>query len=361
MSPNPLRTVRNEIRAQFFEVLRKAFATFDGRQIVAKTQEGLRRDRPAGVELSNRATPYRELPSAARVEWPALRDDILFVTGRFRSGSTLMWNLFRHLEDFTAYYEPFNERRWFDRAARGDRVDATHRGVTDYWREYDGLEELGEWYRAEWTTSRLYLEADAWMPEMKRFLEILIARAPGRPVLQLNRLDFRLPWVRENFPAARILHLVRHPRDQWCSTLMKPEAFPSSAKMSEFEPHDHFYLMHWVRDLSFHFPFLAPERVDHPYELFYFVWKLSYLFGQEYADHSLRFEALVQDPRDELTAAFDALDIARDRVDALVPLVESASLGKWKGYASEEWFRSREEKCERILDEFLGGDGPSPS
>jgi hypothetical protein len=29
----------------------------------------------------------------------------------------------------TAYYEPFNERRWFDPRTRGERVDATRRNV----------------------------------------------------------------------------------------------------------------------------------------------------------------------------------------------------------------------------------------
>jgi hypothetical protein len=42
----------------------------------------------------------------------------VFITGRFRSGSTLLWNIFRNIEGFNAYYEPFNERRWFDQGAR---------------------------------------------------------------------------------------------------------------------------------------------------------------------------------------------------------------------------------------------------
>jgi hypothetical protein len=35
----------------------------------------------------------------------------VFVTGRFRSGSTLMWSLFRNVPGCTAFYEPLNERR----------------------------------------------------------------------------------------------------------------------------------------------------------------------------------------------------------------------------------------------------------
>ena len=42
----------------------------------------------------------------------------IIITGRFRSGSTLLWNIFRDLPECTAYYEPFNERRWFDKTLK---------------------------------------------------------------------------------------------------------------------------------------------------------------------------------------------------------------------------------------------------
>src|SRR6185295_9584612 len=113
---------------------------------------------------------------------------------------------------------------------------------------------------------------------MKRYVEILIERARGRPVLQFNRVDFRLPWLRKTFPGAKILHLYRHPRDQWCSTLMDPSAFPKERTIADFAAHDHFYLRNWARDLKYHFPFLDEQHLDHPYEMFYYVWKLSYLF-----------------------------------------------------------------------------------
>ena len=72
------------------------------------------------------------------------RDDIIFITSRFRSGSTLLWNLFREVGGCTSYYEPFNERQWFNKALRGDDVDSSHRGVDDYWAEYNDLERLSD-------------------------------------------------------------------------------------------------------------------------------------------------------------------------------------------------------------------------
>jgi hypothetical protein len=73
------------------------------------------------------------------------------------------------------------------------------------------LEVLGEYYREEWIDHNLFMGSDFWDPRMKRYISILIERAPGRPILQFNHVDFRLSWLRQNFPHAKIVHLYRHP------------------------------------------------------------------------------------------------------------------------------------------------------
>ena len=66
----------------------------------------------------------------------------VFITARFRSGSTLLWQIFRQLPEATAFYEPHNGRRWFDTAQLDRQVDPSHRGVDNYWREYEGMAAL---------------------------------------------------------------------------------------------------------------------------------------------------------------------------------------------------------------------------
>src|SRR5262249_12587557 len=148
------------------------------------------------------------------------RGDAILITARFRSGSTLLWNIFRHVDGCVAFYEPFNERRWFDPACRGQHVDPSHKQVDDYAREYEGFEQLAEYYRDEWIGRNLFMDEASWDPAMKQYVDLLINEAPGRPILQFNRIDFRLPWMRRHYPAAKIVHLYRHPRDQWCSSLL---------------------------------------------------------------------------------------------------------------------------------------------
>jgi glycosyltransferase involved in cell wall biosynthesis len=351
----PLGWVRKPLRRALFSLLRKVSNTEDAREIAAQTLKGLPGLAPGVLDgsaaLVNR--PYPELGEGRRNDGASHRTDVVIITARFRTGSTLLWNLFRHLDGVTAYYEPLNERRWFDPAMRGDRVDSTHRNVSEYWREYQGLEELGRHYQESWNSRNLFMDASFWDPDLKRYVELLIDRAPGRPVLQFNRIDFRLPWFRRNFPGARIVHLYRHPRDQWCSSLMTLDSFPPEGTVADFGPCDHYYLLNWARDLKYQFPFLDPRAVSHPYELFYYLWKLSYLFGRHYAHHSLAFEDLVDSPAAELARLFAALDVPAENVARVQGLIGKPALGRWQEYAEDAWFRRHEMSCETVLTEFF--------
>jgi hypothetical protein len=297
--------------------------------------------------------PYTDIAKSRQTFYASKRSDIIFITARFRSGSTLLWNLFRNIEGVTSYYEPFNERRWFDKSTRGDKIDATHKGVSDYWTEYSDLEILQQYYQIEWIDQNLLMDSSFWAPEMKRFVEIMIEKAPGRPVLQFNRIDFRLPWFRYYFPNAKMIHLYRHPRDQWCSSLMKSELFPKTARMEDFAPYDEFYLGRWGRDLQYHFPFLDQASIAHPYQLFYYIWKLSYLFGTKYSHHSLAYEDLLTNTEKSLEALLNVVEIKPHNIDRLKNLIVAPPLGKWKLYAEDEWFSHHENVCESVLSDFL--------
>lgn len=309
---------------------------------------------PAALNLPLGDQPYADLASPASPSANSLRDDIVFITARFRTGSTLLWNLFRNLPDVTSYYEPFNERRWFDPKSRGERVDQSHRQVDDYWREYDELTDLGEWYVEDWVRRDLYMDENAWKPRMKRYVEIMIERAAGRPVLQFNRIDFRLPWFRRQFPNAKLIHLYRHPRDQWLSTLPQNSTCGTKCTIADFAKFDGFYLLGWAADLAIHFPMLDLDTSCHPYELFYLIWRLSYLFGRRFAGHSVCFERLLGNPDCELATLLDYVEISNANVEKLKHLLSPPAVGKWINYADDSWFLRIEERAEHQLAEFLG-------
>src|SRR4051812_17456455 len=159
--------------------------TDEGRELLVRALDGVYLPRHCSVDAADlrQALPYPDLGTDPR-SGPAVEGGgAIFITGRFRSGSTLLWNLFRTMTGFTAYYEPHNERRWFDPATRGSRIDPTHKNVSDYWTEYEGLSELAAFYREEWTRRDFYMDEQAWDPELLAYTRLLLARARGRAVL----------------------------------------------------------------------------------------------------------------------------------------------------------------------------------
>lgn len=124
--------------------------------------------------------------------------------------------------------------------------------------------------------------------------------------------------------------------------------------MSDFGPADKFYLRNWVADLKVHFPFLDENSLEHPYRFFYYVWKLSYLFGKRYSDYCLSFEELIADPRKRIAELLEALEVSAYNLATIERLFVNPGVGKWRQYADDPWFRRHEEICEETLADWMG-------
>ena len=347
-----LRSLRESGRDAVFRLFHQVLDSDDGRRMI--------RDALAGATVTGALPPqgpmpYADLPTAAHETGSRAP---VFLTGRFRSGSTLLWNLFRHVPSCRAYYEPLNERRWFDPSTRGTRVDETHLGIDNYWREYEGLAHLGRWFQPAWNTRRLYMTPTDWDPDMAAYITALVDAAPERAVLKFNRVDFRLPWLRAEFPDARIIHIYRHPRDQWCSTLGSDSSFDKAGLARDFGKHDRYYLLAWADDLSARFPFLDPRSTVRPYELFYYLWKLSFVLGQAHAHASFCFESICESPAREVGRLMAAAGVSRYDESALIPLI-APKRTTWPKFAEREWFEEQEAHCETVLARFVSPPGSS--
>ncbi len=307
---------------------------------------------------------WSALRNAVAVEYPDLASSPLqtrcsgprpvFITARFRSGSTLLWNLLRHTPGITAYYEPLHPTLQFPPEQRVPALDPTHDGVEEYWAEYERIDGLAAWYTEPWHNRGLYLDTLSWQPALAEYLRVLIRSARELPVLQFNRVDFRLSWLRHVFPEAHLVHLFRNPRDQWLSALRPPAAFGPHAAKEGFAEHDHFFLGEWVTDLAVQFPLLNWQHVEHPYGLFYMLWKLSYVWGKTYSDLSIAYEQLLAAPHKTVSQLFDLLELDQQLVAQVVHLVHPKGTGKWRTYADASWFAAHESAAETLLDAFLG-------
>jgi hypothetical protein len=299
------------------------------------------------TSINNRTQPFTNYSASNTNQG----DGLVIITGRFRSGSTLLWNLFRQSNEFTAFYEPFNERQWFNSSMRGINVDNTHRGVSDYWAEYENFDELIPLYNEDWIRKSLYMNGSYYEPKMREFIDKIIEKSENRTVLQFNRIDFRIEWFKKQYPLAKIIHLYRSPRDQWCSFLSDKTLM--NQHDVEYTYQDSFYLDVWCEDLYKQFPFLHKSVTPHPYMRFYYLWKLSYIFGIQYADISLSYEELVIEPKKIVENLRECVGFGADMTENAASLINVTSLGAWTKYAFEDWFFEKEQACEIELEQFL--------
>jgi hypothetical protein len=307
------------------------------------------------VRLAPMPAQYRS-PGTPRAVAPDTRSESgpIFITARFRSGSTFLWQLFKSIDGITCHYEPLNEAEWMTKGSDDAHVDATHIGVDDYRAEYEGMEDLAEHFEKGWAFHYLYMDETHHNPKLELYLSELVARAQGRAVLQFNRVDFRLPWLRAHFPDARILHLYRHPREQWMSIVGKsariaPDATIEPGRITSV---DGFYTLEWARDLRHVFPFLEPAG-KHPYELHYLLWRLSHSFGLAYSDASVCYEDLVDDFEHVASSMLQGLGVHHADIAQLAKLNHGKQKTRWPEYANEAWFSEREAKCDSELETFF--------
>jgi hypothetical protein len=347
--------IRPILRRSFFSFLKKLSKTDDFRSIIYDTIDDTQS--PPKIDFASLGSDvFEEYPLLGRamgIDDTRHLKKAIFITGRFRSGTTLLWNIFRQMESVTAYYEPFNERRWFDSNNRGNHTDLTHMGVKDYWSEYEGLEQLSQFYDVQWIDRNLYMSSHSWNPGMKRYIDSLILHAPALPVLQFNRVDFRLPWLKANYRNAKLIHIFRNPRDQWCSFLGSKNYDQLCTKIENFNLIDRYYLLNWAQDLKYHFPVLDLSNLTYAYELFFLMWKLSFCFGKNYSDISISFESLVNQPEDNFEYLSHHLNIEPIKRNALEKLVNKTALDKWKlSEIDTAWFKNIETGCEQILEDY---------
>jgi hypothetical protein len=250
----------------------------------------------------------------------------IFITARFRSGSTMLWNIFRKIGGFTCFYEPLLHEKPSERGkTKGYRIDSSHIGVENYHEEFKGIKTLDGYHKYTWAYENLYMSEFDFDYELEKYIEILIENSVGTPVLQFNRIDFRLGWIKKVFPKAKILHIFRNPRDQWISMIYNDIFIPKDyCFRDDFYPNiNAFYLIDWWKDLKIVMPFLELRYLKHPYQIHYLLWRVSYMFGKKYSDLSLCFENLILQKEKYIKIIFDFAKIDQEQYEKVKDTVSN--------------------------------------
>jgi hypothetical protein len=241
--------------------------------------------------------------------------ELVFLTGDFCSGSTLLFTLFRQTNQYHCLYEPLHPllREYLIWPLRAYEH---HYYVRDYFNEFAGFDRINELFDPSWATHDLYLQADSSAPGLQRYLDYLISAASThrpRVLLKFNRMNFRLPWLRAHYPQAKIVHIYRDKESEWKSILRRGQEHVGKEDIGQHSPHfEGFQVASWCEDLKRQFPELAVEASQNGYERYSKLYDRSLSAQLAHADISIEYRALCRNFDVEGKRMFDAVGCTTD-------------------------------------------------
>ena len=209
----------------------------------------------------------------------------IFITGRFRAGTSFLWQLFDQLEGYCAWYEPLHPQLLA--AIKHVEPKQDHVGIQDYWTAYRQHPEFEKSYSMTFATKHLYLETQDEFSALEDYINHLIELSGDQvPVLQFNRVDFRLSWLRAKFPTAKIIHIERNPLQLYHS--QRKHIDPLHKHEAGYW--DAYELLPWCYALNNEFPFLLANSRGHAFFQFYALHQLSRVVGEVHADVTINLD-----------------------------------------------------------------------
>lgn len=212
--------------------------------------------------------------------------NVIFISGRFRSGTSMLWNLFEQHPDYHAWYEPLHSNLL--EHIRHVKPQKDHLGIQDYWKNYRKIKGLNNHYKSDFGIKRLLMHKHDKWESLKNYIDYLISQSEDKiPVIKFNRMDLRLSWLKNNFPGCKIINIRREPFPLWVSCRKHIEN--DADKLNESYA-DAYELMQWSVELAKDFPMLQKQNSRNSYFRHYFIWKLSNLMADSCSDLILRLE-----------------------------------------------------------------------
>jgi hypothetical protein len=172
-------------------------------------------------------------PSLARdARQQAFAHPPVFLHCGWRTRGTRVWNRFRNIDGVAGFYEPLAETLAEIRPATLASINAAswssgHSGLGrpyfDAFRPLLKGDKPGvQGYQGRFATSDFFAAPDTALPEMDRYLRLLITTAEERgeqAVLKFCRSIGRISWMQRHFPEAVHVVVLRNPFAQYSSAL----------------------------------------------------------------------------------------------------------------------------------------------
>jgi Sulfotransferase family len=226
--------------------------------------------------------------------------NLVFVSGDYCSGSTLVSTLFRKSGQYYCLYEPLHARLPEFLIWRPDpRPRDHHFFAKDNYAEMARFDRIADLHSSKWGSCSLYLPPGAEADDLYRYLSYLIGSSFGRyprVMLKENCIAFRLGWIRATFPSAKIVHIYRDAESQWMSNVRRAQEFFRKEDVGQTTvSYNGFNVATFCEDLKSTFPELEAGNFSSGYERFHKLWELSYRENQKYADIAVNYRDLTRD------------------------------------------------------------------
>ncbi|MEG4806550.1 sulfotransferase, partial [Microcoleus sp. F8-D3] len=286
--------------------------------------------------------------------------DCIFITGRYRTGTTFLYSLFSSLENTAVFYEPLhpNLLEFLDKDENiSEQLKAlnSHTFKGNYFEEYKVLNRqiLFPLHKIEFSSRKLIMSTVDSYYDLKNYVSFLTKSLPDIPlkVLQFNRVDFRLGWFKKNFPNALIVNLRRNPRDIYAS--YRTVNARNTSENNEQEIGSLFYLDDYISILGrLSIPQICVQQMN-TYEKIYFLNKLSNLWSDYFADVILDYEELVEDPVGIVSRISSQVKGFEPNWKSEILAAKKDRINVWQEYHESSWFLKCESKCDNLIDQLL--------
>jgi glycosyltransferase involved in cell wall biosynthesis len=206
----------------------------------------------------------------------------VFIVAQHRSGSTIFWKTLRQNEKMTCYDEPFRPHL---RQYVTSGVDDKKKTMGEYLQRPDLIEE-------HWSTIQPYEEVlPTLVSHQLQYLKALEATGPY-VCMDFVRCSAKIKHLRESFPDALIIHLVRDPR-AWVTSHMRPYGDWLQGLPNKFFDHSGWFNFWHRQDLANHLGLKG-----HTHEKLLQVWnRLVAAAEAATPDMTIQFEHFAQHPR----------------------------------------------------------------
>ena len=321
----------------------------------------------------NRPANFPEL-SAYLVENIPLKDlspqetlkSSIFITARYRTGSTYLYSLFSSLANTATFYEPLNYHLIDnldkdDRQTQQDKLQFAHTLKGGYLADYQFLDrkKLIKYFRREFNLTHIVMSATEQSDELKDYIHFLLSTYPQKlKFLQFNRIDFRLPWFKFNFPQALIVNLRRNPRDIYASFvgmfLRKNPGKPQVNLENGVETTiDDVGLNEELDALSRVFALQSLTENLNSYQKIYLLNQLSNRWADLFADLVVEYESLIKDPIAVITEIMSYLPTWKPNFDREFIEAKKNRINVWQEYHPNSWFKNNEIVCDELIEQLF--------